>query len=84
MTQAATLLEKIAANEQYTRADFNTAKNLLDRATRTTGTADDAVVYQLIDFMNTTATAINKARQQNAKLGNEVARLKNKLSDPSK
>lgn len=83
MTQAATLLEKIAANEQYTRADFNAAKELLMRATRTTGTADDSVIYQLIDFMNTTATAINKARQQNAKLGNEVARLKNKLSDPS-
>ena len=84
MTRAATLLEKIAANEQYTRADFNTAKNLLDRATRTTGTADNAVVYQLIDFMNTTATAINKARQQNATLGKEVARLKNRLTDPSR
>lgn len=84
MTQAAALLEKIAANEQYTRADFNAAKELLMRATRTTGTADDSVVYQLIEYMNATATAINKNRQQNAKLGNEVARLKNKLSDPSK
>jgi ABC-type transporter Mla subunit MlaD len=84
MDDAATLLEKIAANEQYSRADFEKAKELLRQANKTSGLADNSVVYQLIDFMNTTATAINKNRQQYAKLGREVQRFKNKLSDPTR
>lgn len=84
MENAAALLEKIVANETYTRADFNAAKELMKAASRTTGTADDSVVYQLIDYMNATATAINRQHHQNAKLGNEVARLKAKLVNPDR
>lgn len=84
MERAAALLEKIAANETYTRADFNAAKELMKAASRTTGTADDSVVYELIDYMNATATAINRQHRQNAKLGNEVARLKAKLVKPDR
>lgn len=83
MDEAAKLLEIIATRETYTNAQFEQAKKLLASAVKTSGSGDNAVVYQLIDFMNSTATAIGNEKRSRSKLAKEVARLKAKMANPS-